>query len=112
MVKTGNACRISFIVKTIPSMTNCLGTKDRHQLPNYYYRDDALDLWAAMEKYIGNIIRFFYHCEKVRFGDIVCYAFKSSKELLKTSNTIWNTIQKAYYVLLIILATKKNVIFD
>ena len=36
------------------------GVDDPNLLPGYYYRDDGLKLWQAMEDYVSNIINLFY----------------------------------------------------
>ena len=42
-----------------------LGVKDSNLLKNYHYRDDALDLWDAVEDYVDDIIGEFYETDEV-----------------------------------------------
>ena len=43
-----------------------LGTKDpTSKLPGYYYRDDALKLWKKIEKFVENVIEFYYKSDEV-----------------------------------------------
>ena len=39
------------------------GVDDPGQLPNYYYRDNGLKLWDALEEYAGGIINEFYQSD-------------------------------------------------
>ena len=36
------------------------GVDNPEQLPNYYYRDDGLKIWGAIESYAQDIITYFY----------------------------------------------------
>jgi len=36
------------------------GVDDPTQLPRYYYRDDALLLWAAIQRYVAGVIDYWY----------------------------------------------------
>ena len=36
------------------------GVDDTEALPNYHYRDDALLLWNAIHKYVGNVVSVVY----------------------------------------------------
>jgi len=42
-----------------------VGLDDCENLPGFYYRDDALELWEIMEKYVGNVLRCYYKCNEV-----------------------------------------------
>ena len=41
------------------------GLDDPTLLPNYSYRDDALDLWNATKAYVSNVVMHFYKCDAV-----------------------------------------------
>jgi len=45
-----------------------VGTDDKHLLPTYYYRDDALDIWKVLEDYVTRLIRFFYKSDEVSWA--------------------------------------------
>ena len=45
------------------------GVDDPNLLPGYYYRDDGLRLWQAMEDYVSNIINLFYSSDADVKGD-------------------------------------------
>ena len=38
---------------------------DRDNLPGFYYRDDAMELWQIMERYVRNVLRCYYECDPV-----------------------------------------------
>ena len=40
------------------------GVDDPNLLPGYYYRDDGLKLWQAMEDFVGKIINEFYSSDE------------------------------------------------
>ena len=41
------------------------GVDDATKLPGFYYRDDALELWKIMEKFVRNVIGCYYKSKKV-----------------------------------------------
>ena len=45
------------------------GVDDPNLLPGYYYRDDGLKLWQAMEDFIAKIINEFYSSDEDVQGD-------------------------------------------
>ena len=55
------------------------GVDDPKTLPGYYYRDDGLKLWNAMESYVGDIVNNFYNDN----ADV-----KDDSELQKWANDI------------------------
>lgn len=45
------------------------GVEDQDSLPNYYYRDDALPIYKAINKYVSEIIHHFYSSSDLIVGD-------------------------------------------
>ena len=39
-------------------------SRDVADIPNYYYRDDGLKLWHAIQGYVQEIINIFYETDK------------------------------------------------
>ena len=37
--------------------------EDSEKLPGYYYRDNGLKIWQAMEEYVQDIVNLFYDCD-------------------------------------------------
>ncbi|XP_046861552.1 allene oxide synthase-lipoxygenase protein-like [Xenia sp. Carnegie-2017] len=44
----------------LPKNLKKRGVNDPSKLPEYYYRDDGLALWEAIEKFVGEIVGIFY----------------------------------------------------
>ena len=53
---------------------------DCDNLPGFYYRDDAMELWQIMERYVRNVLRCYYECDQVSLA-------YSSNELFYSSIT-------------------------
>ena len=63
------------------------GVDNPDQLPGYYYRDDGLKIWEAIEAYAKDIINHFYHSD----GDV-----KVDPELQQWAKDIHNTAFPAF----------------
>ena len=44
----------------LPKMLKERGVDDPEKLPNFYYRDDALNLWNAISEFVKDIIAAYY----------------------------------------------------
>ena len=64
------------------------GVDDPKTLPGYYYRDDGLKLWDAMESYVRDIVNDFYKDDAAVRGD---------GELQKWANDIHTNGFPGYY---------------
>ena len=53
------------IVKSIKQR----GVDSQQQLPGYYYRDDGVKIWKAIDKYVSGIINEFYRTDEDVKGD-------------------------------------------
>uniref|UniRef100_G1PAF4 Arachidonate 12-lipoxygenase, 12R type n=1 Tax=Myotis lucifugus TaxID=59463 RepID=G1PAF4_MYOLU len=53
-------------------------------LPGYYYRDDCLAVWDALERYVTEIITYYYPCDAAVEGDpeLQCWVQEIFKECL------------------------------
>ena len=61
---------------------------DPEKLPGYYYRDDGIKIWGAIERFVGGIIDEFYKADK----DI-----KEDPELRKWANDIHENGFPSYF---------------
>jgi len=48
------------------SVIRVAGLCNRDILPNFHYRDDALDLWSAVNTYVGETLKVYYKCDEVK----------------------------------------------
>lgn len=54
----------SFTARSLKAELLGRGVERRDTLPFYYYRDDALEVHAAIEKYVSGIIDLWYHTDE------------------------------------------------
>lgn len=47
----------------IPKVLKERGVDDATKLPNFYYREDSLKLWAAIEAFVKEIISVYYRSD-------------------------------------------------
>ena len=40
------------------------GVENQKDLPGYYYRDDGLEIWNALQTYVEGIMALFYDTEE------------------------------------------------
>jgi len=57
-------------IKRIKRNITKRGVNDPNQLPGYYYRDDGLKIWEAIDECVSNIIKLFYHSDTDVENDI------------------------------------------
>ena len=48
----------------LPKNLKKRGVDDSEKLPGYYYRDDGLKLWEALQKFVGEIVGIFYKSDE------------------------------------------------
>ncbi|XP_028396594.1 allene oxide synthase-lipoxygenase protein-like isoform X2 [Dendronephthya gigantea] len=58
-----------FEMLSLPDMLKSRGVDDTDKLPNYYYRDDGLLLWAAISNFIVEFLSIFYHSDDDVYRD-------------------------------------------
>jgi Lipoxygenase len=61
-----------------------LGEREVDELPNYYYRDDALLIWNAIKIYVGDVLRSHYKNDAEIIGDRQLQNWKN--ELISNGN--------------------------
>jgi arachidonate 5-lipoxygenase len=47
----------------LPKSLKKRGVDDRTVLPNYFYRDDAMELWKAINQFVDDILGIYYHSD-------------------------------------------------
>lgn len=53
----------SWTTYNLPQALKKRGLDDADKLPNFYYRDDSLKLWAAIEKFVNDILAIYYRSD-------------------------------------------------
>ena len=53
----------SWTTYNLPQALKKRGLDEADKLPNFYYRDDSLKLWAAIEKYVNDILAIYYRSD-------------------------------------------------
>ena len=48
----------------LPKVLKERGVINASKLPGFYYRDDALRLWEAINGYVSDIVSIYYHSDK------------------------------------------------
>uniref|UniRef100_F7AWK4 Lipoxygenase domain-containing protein n=1 Tax=Ciona intestinalis TaxID=7719 RepID=F7AWK4_CIOIN len=59
----------------IPKCLKYKGLDDPNLLPNFHYRDDALDVWNAIKQYVANVVNYHYTCDKDIVDDYELQSF-------------------------------------
>ena len=60
--RSGSAYRVQWT--NIKENLKERGVGDPEMLPGYYYREDGLKVWNALEEYVSDIIDLFYSCDE------------------------------------------------
>ena len=53
----------SWATYNLPQALKERGVDDVEKLPNFYYREDALKLWTAIEEFVKEILAIYYHSD-------------------------------------------------
>uniref|UniRef100_H2YS71 Lipoxygenase domain-containing protein n=1 Tax=Ciona savignyi TaxID=51511 RepID=H2YS71_CIOSA len=53
----------------IPASLKMKGLDDPSLLPNFHYRDDAMEIWGAVRKYVTDVVMHYYTCDADVVGD-------------------------------------------
>lgn len=53
----------SWMTYNLPQALKKRGLDEADKLPNFYYRDDSLKLWAAIEKFVNDILTIYYRSD-------------------------------------------------
>lgn len=53
----------SWATYNVPQLLKERGVDDAKKLPNFHYREDALNLWAAIEEFVKEILENYYHSD-------------------------------------------------
>lgn len=54
-----------------------LAAREVYDLPNYYYRDDALLIWDAIKEYVGDVLKTYYKTSDDMINDEELQAWKN-----------------------------------
>ena len=55
---------VSWSSYDLPKVLKERGVHDPEKLPGFYYRDDALRLWQAIQDYIRRVLSIYYHSDE------------------------------------------------
>ena len=59
-------------------------------LPNYYFRDDALLIWKAMKEYVDEMVKIFYESDQDVQDDFEIQAWFN--EIIRYLSTSWKMV--------------------
>ena len=57
-----SSCKI-LVTYNLPQALKKRGLDEADKLPNFYYRDDSLKLWAAIGKFVNDILAIYYRSD-------------------------------------------------
>ena len=72
----------SWTTYNLPQALNKRGLDEADKLPNFYYRDDSLKLWAAIGKFVNDILAIYYRSDDNVVKVNQCCISVGRKELL------------------------------